>query len=314
MQSMHHDSWNKASQEVDMQLRVFSSVQKLTHLAPWQLAQILEGVETPDINLRHQFTRIEQEIMDRRNSAAAYNEKHQEQHRRTQMFFSQTEFHRESRAFEELFDRAYSQAASDMRDPVALRLGIPVSRFHQRLPVKSWRPQAVHELLEDLHVWHRIEGFLYGCTELEEDCPKDFGWTPELSFWRVATEQSIQLRWIPKVINPAELRKHPDLLRLTCASWKIFKQSLVMSMHAKAAVTARCGRIAEPECMVQDLYDMARDDNHICNTSGDSFYNDTGCPNRFLASLSDFLAFDVRRCIPRTPITSEEPSPIEERT
>jgi len=305
MQSMHHASWNKASQEVDMQLRVFSRVPELMHPLPWRLAQILAGVEKPDINLRYLYTRTEQDIMDRRQRAAEYNERHQEQHRKTQMFFNQTESHRESRSFEELFDRAYSQASSNMRDP-ALRMSIPVRRSRRWLTAESWL------LLEDLHVWHRIERFLYGCTELEEDCPKDAGWTPELSSWRLATEQSIHERWIPKVINPAELKKHPDLLRLTCASWKFFKQSLVMSMHAKAVVTARCQRITEPECMVRDLYDMAHDQRHICNNSGDSFYNDTGCPNRFLAALSDLLAFDVLRSIPQTPIALDELSPSEE--
>ena len=289
-------------------------MQKLTHPEPWQLAQILAGVEKPQRDRRSEYLLSEHAIIDRRARAEMYNEKHQQQHNRTQEALRQAEFHREDRAFEEFFDRAYAQAVADMRDPIARRASVLVSRFHRRLKFPFQRSQAINELLEDLLLWHRIEGFLYGCTELEEVCPEGVGWTPQLNFWRVATEFSIKSKWIPKVINPAELRKHPDLLRLTCASWKIFKQSLVMSMYAKAMVTAQCRRITEPECVVRFLYEMIRDDLHICSNSGDSFYNDTGCPNRFLAALSDFLAFDVRRSIPRTPTTSEEPSPIEERT
>jgi len=236
-QSMHHESWSKASQEVDTQLRAFSSVQKLTHPEPWQLAQILAGVEKPQRDRRSEYLLSEHAIIDRRTRAETYNEKHQQQHNRTQEALREAEFHREDRAFEEFFDRAYAQAVADMRDPIARRASVPVSRFHRRLKFPFQRKQAINELLEDLLLWHRIEGFLYGCTELEEDCPEGIGWTPKLKF--------------------------------LAGGYRIFHQSRMDSEGNQPDRAQQASRfIATDVCLVEDLQAKPCNE-HVCESCGD---------------------------------------------
>ena len=82
-----------------------------------------------------------------------------------------------------------------------------------------------------------------------------------------------------------------------------------MSVYIKSVVTAKAKRIDERENMLSTLSEIRHDALHICNNCGDSFYNESGYNNRFLAALSDFLIFDVRKSIPETP---RERSPSNE--
>jgi hypothetical protein len=126
----------------------------------------------------------------------------------------------------------------------------------------------------------------------------------------MASQMALKEKWVPWVVDPVILKRHPDLLNLTCASWSIFKQSLVMSMYAKSVVTAQATNVTQNENMLKPLSDIRDDVNHICNNCGDSFFNEYGYESsRLYAALSDFLIFDVRQSIPETPKTMRERSP-----